>query len=250
MTSEISQDAVLKQFVVLTIKEINLPWVDWSLDFTNSSLVMFIALFISILLLTLSIRSNSLVPNRMQMGGELLHRFISSMVVNVTSSKNESLLAFILTVFTFTASCNLMGLIPGSFTVTSHVSITFLLGALVVALVTVVGICNHKLEFGRVFLPKGVPLWLAPLISTVEFTAYMFRSVSLSLRLTANMIAGHVMLKVIAALGSDLAGTAFVVLPLIFLAALTGFEIFVAILQAYVFSILSCVYLSDAFKQH
>ncbi|NDA91594.1 MAG: ATP synthase F0 subunit A, partial [Alphaproteobacteria bacterium] len=151
--------------------------------------------------------------------------------------------------FMFIMVCNLFGMIPYGFTVTSHISITFALAMMVFLLVTLLGFILHGFHFFSLFLPAGTPWWLAPLMILIELFAYLARPVSLSLRLAANMVAGHVLLKVIAGF---IVSMAFYlkIFPIPFISVLIGFEIFVAILQAYIFTILSCVYLNDAINLH
>ena len=167
---------------------------------------------------------------------------------NIGSGGNNRFFPFILTLFLFILVGNLLGMFPYAYTFTSQLIVTFALASLVFLVVTVVGFAKHGLKFFSYFLPQGVPLFLAPFIILIEFISYLSRPVSLSIRLFANMMAGHTMLKVFAlftvALGLYGAST------LIVNTVLVGFEFLVAFLQAYVFSVLSCLYLKDAIHLH
>ena len=238
----------LDQFVIHTIIPINIMGI--RLDFTNASLSMLLAVGAVMALLSWSTVSNALVPSRAQAFGEVMFEFIKDMVNKVVGSNAEGFIPLIFSLAAFVAGCNVIGLIPGVFTATSHVAVTFALSTAVIAILTIYGITKQGFGFFGIFLPQGVPLWLAPLIVIIEVVTYVFRTVSLSLRLTANMVAGHIMIKVIAVLGANLAFAGLLAAPITFLAGLTVFEFLVAILQAYIFAILSCVYISDAFKKH
>jgi F-type H+-transporting ATPase subunit a len=174
---------------------------------------------------------------------------ITGMLDQSVGAKGRKFVPLIFTLFMFILTCNLFGMIPYGFTVTSHISITFALAMMVFLLVTLVGIYLHGFHFFSLFLPAGTPWWLAPLMVVIELFAYLARPVSLSLRLAANMVAGHVLLKVIAGFVVSMA-IYLKILPIPFLVILIGFELFVAVLQAYIFTILSCVYLSDALNLH
>lgn len=237
----------LDQFKVQKFIELDLFGYDVS--FTNSALfIMLSALFI-IFYFALSFRLNRLVPTRLQMSGEVIYEMITNMLEHSIGNEGRKFVPLIFTIFMFILTCNLFGLIPYGFTVTSHISITFAMAMMIFLLVTIVGIYLHGLKFFSLFLPRGTPWWLAPLMIVIELFAYLARPVSLALRLAANMVAGHVLLKVMAGFVVSLAiYLKFLPIPLIVI--LIGFEIFVSILQAYIFAILSCVYLSDAVNLH
>lgn len=221
----------------------------YNIDFTNSSLFMVLAASAIMLFLSLGVRGRALVPGRYQSLVELSYNFVASTVKDTVGSAGRPYFPFIFTLFMFVLFCNLFGMIPFSFTVTSHIIVTFALAAVIFVGVMLIAIIKHG--FGKFignFLPHGTPLWLAPLIFVIEIISYLARPISLSIRLAANMMAGHVMLKVIA-------GYVFMlgilgVAPFALLILLTGFEIFVAILQAYIFTVLTCVYLNDALHLH
>lgn len=237
----------LDQFKVKTL--IDLPdFAGHNIDFTNASLFMVIAVLGVILFLSLGVRSRALVPGRLQSMAEESYLFIAGMLKENVGNEGKRYFPLVFSLFMFILFCNLLGMIPGSFTVTSHIIVTFAMAACLFVFMTLLAFWRHGLHFFHFFLPGGVPIILAPLIIVVEMFAYLARPISLSLRLAANMMAGHIMLKVIA--GFVVMMGLFGVLPLAFLAALTGFEFFIALLQAYIFTILTCVYLNDAVHMH
>lgn len=237
----------LDQFKIKEIADIDLFGVNIAL--TNSAIFMMLAgVFIAIYFL-LAFRGNKLIPTRLQLSGELFYGLITDTLQQNVGPKGKKFVPLIFTLFMFIMTCNLFGLIPYGFTVTSHISITFVLAIMVFSLVTLLGIILHGFHFFSLFLPKGTPWWLAPLMIVIELFTYLARPVSLSLRLAANMVAGHVMLKVIAGFVVSMAFY-LKIFPIPFIAVLIGFELFVAILQAYIFTILSCVYLNDAINLH
>ncbi len=237
----------LDQFKIKEIANIQLFGHD--VIVTNSALFMIIASFFIILYFTLAFKNKKLVPTRLQLSGELFYNLITDAVNQNVGVKGKKLVPFVFTLFMFIMVCNLFGMIPYGFTVTSHISITFALAMMVFLLVTLLGFVLHGLHFLSLFLPTGTPWWLAPLMILIELFAYLARPVSLSLRLAANMVAGHVLIKVIAGFIVSMAFYLKIV-PIPFVSVLIGFEIFVAILQAYIFTILSCVYLNDAINLH
>lgn len=237
----------LDQFKIKEIANIQLFGHD--VIVTNSALFMIIASFFIILYFTLAFKNKKLVPTRLQLSGELFYNLITDTINQNVGVKGKKFVPLIFTLFMFIMVCNLFGMIPYGFTVTSHISITFALAMMVFLLVTLLGFILHGFHFFSLFLPAGTPWWLAPLMVLIELFAYLARPVSLSLRLAANMVAGHVLLKVIAGF---IVSMAFYlkIFPIPFISVLIGFEIFIAILQAYIFTILSCVYLNDAINLH
>ena len=237
----------LDQFKIKEIANIQLFGHD--VIVTNSALFMIIASLFIILYFTLAFKNKKLVPTRLQLSGELFYNLITDTVNQNVGVKGKKFVPLIFTLFMFIMVCNLFGMIPYGFTVTSHISITFALAMMVFLLVSLLGFILHGFHFFSLFLPAGTPWWLAPLMILIELFAYLARPVSLSLRLAANMVAGHVLLKVIAGF---IVSMAFYlkIFPIPFISVLIGFEIFVAILQAYIFTILSCVYLNDAINLH
>lgn len=238
----------LAQFELHTIIPISLFGYD--ISFTNSGVFMLMSIcLIATFFFLATKRINIDTPSRTQMSAELVYRLIADMLGTNVGEKGKPFIPIIFSVFLFILFCNLLGLIPYSFTVTSHITITFALAMIIFILVTLVGFIKHGFKFFSLFLPRGVPLWLAPLLFVIELFAFLARPISLSLRLVANMIAGHVLLKVIAGFMVSLM---FILkpLPLPLMVILFGFELFVAILQAYIFTLLSCVYLNDAVNLH
>ncbi|HEX9767727.1 MAG TPA: F0F1 ATP synthase subunit A [Kiloniellales bacterium] len=222
-------------------------------SFTNSALFMVIGVVAVTLFLSLGVRRAQLVPTRLQSVAEISYEFIANMIRDNVGSEGRKYFRFIFTLFMFVFAGNLLGLTPYSFTYTSHIVVTFTMAAVVFIGVTAIGFMKHGLKFFSFFLPQDVPIYLAPLLVPIEVLSYFTRPVSLSLRLFANMTAGHTMLKVFASFVAPLAGATFIVggaIPLALVTALTGLEFIIAFLQAYVFTILSCVYLNDALHMH
>ena len=185
----------------------------------------------------------------MQLITEMSYTFIAKMINDTAGSAAKPFFPFIFTLFMFVLFCNMVGMLPYSFTVTSHIIVTFMLAAIVFVGVTIIGFIKHGIKYLELFVPKGVPIILLPLIVAIEIISYLSRPVSLSVRLFANMMAGHTMLKVFGGFVISL-GLLGGWLPLGFSVALTGLEILVAFLQAYVFAILTCIYLNDALNLH
>ncbi|WP_341756057.1 MULTISPECIES: F0F1 ATP synthase subunit A [unclassified Candidatus Tisiphia] len=237
----------LDQFAIKKLVEINLCGFD--ISFTNSSLYMMLAGVIALLYFYLALKSEKIIPSRLQLSAEIIYDIITVTLSQNVGEKGRKFIPFIFTLFMFILLCNLLGMLPYGFTVTSHIAVTFALAITIFFMVTIIGFINHGLHFLSIFLPKGTPLWLAPLMIVIELFAYLARPISLSLRLAANMMAGHVLLKVMAGfIVSLMIFLKFLPIPLIVI--LIGFEIFVAILQAYIFTILACVYLNDAVNSH
>ncbi len=220
-----------------------------NLNFSNSSMFMVFVVIAVSLFLILSMKRRELVPGRWQNMAELSYELIAGMIKDNVGNQGKPYFPIIFSLFMFVLFCNLFGMMPYSFTVTSHISITFALASLVFVGVTVIALVKHGFKFFGFFLPAGTPWWMAPLMYFIELFAYLARPVSLSIRLAANMMAGHTMLKVIAGFVVTL-GITLGWAPLLMLVVLTGFEIFVAILQAYIFTVLTCVYLNDALHLH
>jgi F-type H+-transporting ATPase subunit a len=241
------EDSPLHQFVIQPLLPIQAGGVD--LSFTNSSLFMVLAVALVTLFLTLGMRGRALVPGRFQSMAEMSYEFVAAMVRDNVGAAGRQYFPFIFSLFMFVLFGNLLGLIPYSFTFTSHIVVTAALALTVIFGVTVIGVVKHGFHFFSFFVPKGVPAALLPLMIPIEVISYLSRPVSLSIRLFANMMAGHTMLKVFAGfvvvLGF-LGGWA----PLAMDVALTAFELLVAFLQAYVFTVLTCIYLNDAVHLH
>ena len=220
-----------------------------NLSYTNASLFMTISGILILLLLFFGTKKKSLIPSKLQLITELSYTFVAKMINDTAGSSAKSFFPFIFTLFMFVLFCNMVGMLPYSFTVTSHIIVTFVLAAIIFIGVTIVGFIKHGLKYLELFVPKGVPALLLPLIVVIEIISYLSRPISLSVRLFANMMAGHTMLKVFGGFVISL-GLLGGWLPLGFSVALTGLEILVAFLQAYVFAILTCIYLNDALNLH
>ena len=219
------------------------------LSFTNSSLFMLISAITICLVLALGTRNKKIIPNKLQLISEMFYNFIAKMISDTAGSKAKPYFPFIFSLFMFVLFCNMVGMLPYSFTVTSHIIVTLLMAMFIFIAVTIIGFVKHGFGYLRLFVPKGVPVVLLPLITVIEIISYLSRPVSLSVRLFANMMAGHTMLKVFGGFVVSL-GILGGWLPLGFSVALTGLEILVAFLQAYVFAILTCIYLNDALNLH
>ena len=227
--------------------EVKIAGID--LSFTNSSLFMIISAVTICLFLFLATKEKKLIPGKLQLTGELFYDFIAKMISDTAGSKAKPYFPFIFSLFMFVLLCNMVGMLPYAFTVTSHIIVTVILALFIFIAVTFIGFLKHGFKYLKIFVPSGVPVLLLPLITIIEIISYLSRPVSLSVRLFANMMAGHTMLKVFGGFVISL-GLLGGWLPLTFSVALTGLEILVAFLQAYVFAILTCIYLNDALNLH
>jgi F-type H+-transporting ATPase subunit a len=226
-----------------------------SVNFTQANLLMLVAAALILGLLYFGMRPRAVVPGRLQALAEIAYSGIYSMCHDQIGHEGKRFFPFIFTLFFFVLMGNLLGLLPFSFTYTSHIAVTFALALMVIVLTTVVALSIHGMHFFTYFFPAGAPKLLAPLIIPVEVISYLSRPVSLSIRLFANMVAGHVMFEVFASFILMLAaagtfGAVAAVGPLALNVVLMGFELLVAFLQAYVFAILTCIYLHDAVHLH
>jgi F-type H+-transporting ATPase subunit a len=236
----------LEQFRITKIIPIEIGGIDAS--FTNSALLMCVAVTLITLFLTLGMRNRAIVPGRWQSLAELSYEFIANMIRSNVGSEGRKYFPFVFSLFMFVLFGNMLGMIPYSFTFTSHVIVTFAMALVVFLGATAIGFIRHGLHFLHFFMPQGAPIYLAPLLVPLEVLSYLTRPISLALRLFANMTAGHTLLKVFA---SFVAGLGIVgVIPLLGVVALTGLEFLIAFLQAYVFTILTCIYLNDAIHMH
>ena len=239
----------IHQFEIHTILPIKL--FGWDVSFTNSSLYMLVAVLLIASFYILSMRARSLVPTRMQSVAEISHEFVAGMLRDSTGHGGMKYFPFVFALFIFIFAANMLGMIPGAFTVTSHIVVTAALAALVFLTVLFVGFAKNGLHFLKLFVPQGVPILILPLVVAIEIISFLSRPISHSVRLFANMLAGHITLKVFASfvtmLGAmGLVGWAGAILPLGLTVALTALELLVAFLQAYVFTILTCIYINDA----
>lgn len=239
-------DSPLAQFTVKPLVHFSMGGVD--LSFTNAALFMALSVLGILFFLGFGLRKKSLVPRRFQSIVELSYELVLTMLKENIGVKGRAYFPFVFSLFLFVLFGNLLGLLPYAFTFTSQLVLTFGLALLVFVVVTVVGFLKHGLRFFKFFLPEGAPLLMAPLLIPIEVISYLSRPVSLSIRLFANMMAGHTMLKVFA-LFSVLLG-AYGISTIVLNTILIAFEVLVAFLQAYVFSVLTCLYLSDAIHMH
>ncbi|HAD86317.1 MAG TPA: F0F1 ATP synthase subunit A, partial [Rhodospirillaceae bacterium] len=200
------------------------------------------------LFLILAMRRAALVPGRWQSMAELSYVFVANVMKDTVGSEGRKYFPFIFTVFMFILFGNLLGMLPYSFTFTSHIIVTFTIAAVIFIGVTMIALAKHKMHFFSFFMPPGVPMLLAPLLVPIEIISYLSRPISLSVRLFANMLAGHTLLKVFA--GFIVSLGVFGIAPWAFVVALTGLEIVIAFLQAFVFTMLTCLYLNDALHLH
>lgn len=236
----------LEQFVIKPIIPIQIAGVD--LSFTNSSLWMAIAVVSVYTLIMLGTRHGAMVPGRLQSVVELSYEFVASMIRDNAGREGLKYFPAIFTLFMFVLFGNLLGMIPGSFTFTSHIIVTFFMAIVVFIAVTAIGFMKHGIGFLGFFVPQGAPKALLPLLVPIEIISYCVRPISLSVRLFVNMMAGHTMLKVFA--GFTLALGVLGVAPLLVATAIMGLEFVIAFLQAFVFTVLTCLYLHDALHMH
>lgn len=236
----------MEQFEINRFLKLDLFGLDAS--FTNSSMFMILAVVLIIGFLNYAMGGRALIPTRVQSVAEMAYEFIANMVYENTGKEGMKYFPFVFTLFIFVLVLNLLGMIPYSFTVTSHIVITFALAAMVMVMVTFIGFARHGLGFLKLFKPEGLPLWLLPIIVPIEVISFLIRPISLSVRLFANMMAGHTLLKVFAGFVVSLG--VFGIVPLIATVAFTGLEFLVAFLQALIFSVLTCIYLNDAINMH
>jgi len=243
-TDPIHQFQIVDLFPVVTIGHTQIA-------FTNSAAYMAVAVAIIVILTIGGTAQRSLVPGRIQSIAELSYEFVANTIRSTAGKEGMRFFPFVFTLFMFILVINLVGLIPYTFTVTTHIVITATLALSVFATVLVYGFWKNGLHFFNLFVPKGIPIYILPLIVFIEVLSFLSRPISHSVRLFANMLAGHITLKVFASfiilLGSaGIFGMAGAALPLALVVALTALELLVAFLQAYVFAILTCIYLNDA----
>jgi F-type H+-transporting ATPase subunit a len=220
--------------------------------FTNSSAYMFLAVAVISLLMIGGSAGRQLVPGRFQSVAELSYEFVAGMIRSTAGSEGMRFFPLVFSLFMFIAVSNLVGIIPYAFTVSSHLIVTVTLALLVFFIVLFYGLYKNGLKFFKLFVPSGVPIFVMPIVVPIEVISFLLKPISHSVRLFANMLAGHIALKVfagfVAMLGVSLGAIGWIggVLPLALTVALTALELLVAFLQAYVFAILTCIYLNDA----
>jgi F-type H+-transporting ATPase subunit a len=236
----------LEQFVIKPLLQIEIGNVD--ISFTNSAAFMVGAVVVAAAMMILSMRHRAVVPTRWQLIAEMSYSFIAKMLSDTVGKEGRPYFPFVFTLFFFVLLGNMFGLLPYSFTYTSHIIVTFAMAAFIFVSVTLIGIIRHRVQFFSFFLPHGVPILMAPLLIPIEIISYLSRPISLSVRLFANMMAGHTLLKVVAGFVIPLG--IFGVLPVAGLVAVTALELLIAFLQAYIFTVLTCIYIADAVHLH
>jgi F-type H+-transporting ATPase subunit a len=244
MTDPIEQFKITKLFTIFTVG-------GQEIAFTNSALFMILAVTATTAFLLLATSGRNLVPGRLQSLAELSYEFVADTVQNAAGREGMQFFPFVFSLFMFVLFANLIGLIPYGFTVTSHIIVTASLSLLVFFTVIIYGFWKNGLHFLRLFVPSGVPILVLPLVSTIEVMSFFTRPLSHSVRLFANMLAGHIVLQLFAGFVTAVAAIGFLgwlgaTLPLALTVALIALEFLVAFLQAYVFAILTCIYLNDA----
>jgi F-type H+-transporting ATPase subunit a len=237
------------QFQILKIVPIEIGGIDFS--FTNVSLFMVASVAIAAGFIFFSTTNRSLIPSRSQSMAEMSYEFIANMLKEGAGSQGMKFFPMVFSLFLFVLTANLLGMVPYFYTVTSQIIVTFALAVFVILTVIFYGFFKHGLGFLKLFVPHGIPMALLPLVVVIEIISFLSRPISLSVRLFANMLAGHIALKVFAGFVASLGalgalGIGGAIVPLIMTVALTALEFLVAFLQAYVFAVLTCMYLNDA----
>nr|YP_011017678.1 ATP synthase F0 subunit a [Centroceras gasparrinii]WQF69501.1 ATP synthase F0 subunit a [Centroceras gasparrinii] len=243
----------LEQFEIISLVPLSI--FNLNISFTNSTLFLLISILICLFWISLSFYKNLIVPSYWQIGKENLYVLTANLVRDNLGLKGEKYFPFIFTLHLFLLFCNLIGMVPYSFTVTSHIVFTFSLALLIFIGINMIGIQTHGILFFSLFLPRGVPLVIVPLLVTIEFLSYIVKVFTLSIRLFANMTSGHTLLKIIAGFSWTMLNAGgllaiFHIVPLLLLLALIGLELAIAGLQAYVFTLLTCIYLNDVLDLH
>lgn len=244
----------MHQFQIATLIPFHVGGVD--LSFTNSSLWMLIGAVLSIVGLTIASERKAMIPGRIQVAAEGLYNFVENLISENIGSKDgtaKQYFPLVFTLFVMVLVGNFLGMVPYSFTYTSHLAVTAGLALMVFFTVLIIGIARHGTHFFSLFVPPGVPMWLLWLVVLIEIVSFISRPITLSVRLFANMVAGHVLMKVIAGFAimfASVGGIAWLgtLLPIAFNIVMIGFEFFIAFIQAYVFAVLTCIYLKDTME--
>lgn len=240
----------IAQFELHKLAELKIGQYD--LCFTNSALIMAVTVFVTALWLFLSMSKRSLIPGRAQSVAEMSYEFIANMIRSTAGSDGMKFFPFVYSLFIFILFANMLGMIPFFFTSTSHIIITFVMAMMVMLLVVGYGLYKHGFKFLKLFVPSGIPIAILPFVSLLEIISFLSRPISLSVRLWANMFAGHILLKLFAGFAIMMFTSASILttlgsaIPYALVMALIPLEFLVAFVQAYVFALLTCVYLSDA----
>jgi len=241
----------IEQFSIHPVVPIKVGFSNIDLSLTNSGLFMLLAVALSCLLVAIGARGGSGVPGRMQAMAEMAYEFVAGMVRSAAGEEGMRFFPFVFSIFFFVLLCNLIGFVPFSFTVTGQIVITAALALLVFFTVLIIGVKEHGLHFFKLFVPDDVPLYILPLVVAIEVVSFLTRPLSHSVRLFANMLAGHITIYVFGSfvlmlLGAAAVTKALAVLPFAMTIGLEALELLVAFLQAYVFAMLTCMYLNDA----
>ena len=246
MASSGEKHSPLEQFEIIPF--LNFKTENFDLSVTNSSIAMLLTVTIIALFFSITVSTRAIIPSRLQLISEMCYNFIAQLINDTIGNEGKRFFPFVFTIFMFILIGNMVGMIPYSFTFTSHIIVTFALATVVFIGVTILGFMKHGFHFFSFFVIPGLPWYMLPLLIPIEIISYLSRPISLSVRLFANMLAGHTLLKVFAGfvVTLGLAG----IFPLAFVVALTGLEILIAFLQAYVFAILTCLYINDALHLH
>lgn len=239
----------IEQFSISPLVSIQIAGHDFS--FTNSSLYMLLAVAITCILMVIGANGGVGVPGRLQSLAEMLYEFVAGMVRSAAGDHGMAFFPLVFCIFMFIIVCNIVGLVPHSFSVTSHIIVTVSLALLVFFTVIIVGLLKHGLHFFKLFVPSGVPMYILPLVVAIEIISFFTRPLSHSVRLFANMLAGHIVINVfggfvVMLLAAGAATKILAVLPFAMTVGLEALEVLVALLQAYVFAMLTCMYLNDA----
>jgi len=232
----------IKRFIPLDVA-------GYDVSFTNSSLFMILTVLVSTLLMVIPMTNASKIPTRWQSIPEMLYEFVQSLVRDVIGPGGMRYLPLVFSLFMMVFIGNMLGMMPYGFTITSHIIVTAALGILVISVVTLMGFVNHGLHFFSLFAPSGLPFYVYPLLVPIEIISFLSRPITLAVRLAANMTAGHTVLKVFALFSVQM-GIIFGLAPMLLNSMLVALELLVAVLQAYIFTILTCVYLKDAVELH
>lgn len=237
----------LHQFEIQKLIPLELFGVD--ISFTNAALMMLLTVIVTTLVMVVPMRGASIIPTRWQNIPESLYELVRNLIKDVAGPEGVKYLPFVFTMFMLVLVGNLLGMLPYGFTFTSHIAVTGVMGLIVISVVTFLGFYNHGLHFLSLFAPAGVPWPLYIILVPLEIISFLARPFTLAVRLCANMTAGHTVLKVFAFFSVSM-GALFGIGPMIFNALMVGFELMVAVLQAYIFTILTCIYLKDAIDLH
>ncbi len=246
--------SVFEEFEIHSLSEPLFTLAGHPISFTNSALFMFLSIIGCTLFMVLAVKPQAVVPGRWQMMAEKLYNLVADLLESGAGEKAKPFFPFIFTIFSFILFANLFGMLPWSHSVTSHIIVNFSIAILLFIVIIITGFARHGVRFLTLFVPHGVPVFIAPLLAFLEFFSFLVRPFSLSIRLFGNMLAGHLLLQVFAGLTVSMVAAGWVAslgfLPMIMDIAIIAFEFFVAFLQAYIYAVLASVYLRDAIEMH